>query len=177
MQSLWRVACVRIPRFPIGAVWRAVQRAGSGTGGAGAQLLLPFTAPPTPSSSSPNGSRSCTSLAPRSPRRAARHTAPIGNLGMRTQATRHSNCTADLHDSVNSSASHSAAPLLHDNGHASLADGGGRTARRETAAFAPPSSATGFAPDAEADRAAEHRAATLFAGDDERSSRFARESR
>ena len=56
MQSLWRVACVRIPRFPIGAVWRAVQRAGSGTGAAGAQLLLPFTAPPTPSSSSPNGS-------------------------------------------------------------------------------------------------------------------------
>ncbi len=56
MQSLWRVACVRIPRFPIGAVWRAVQRAGSGTGAAGAQLLLPFTAPPIPSSSSPNGS-------------------------------------------------------------------------------------------------------------------------
>ncbi len=25
MPSLWRVACVRIPRFPIGAVWRAAQ--------------------------------------------------------------------------------------------------------------------------------------------------------
>ena len=52
MQSLWRVACVRIPRFPIGAVWRAVQSGGSGTGAGGAQLLLPFTAPNNPSSSS-----------------------------------------------------------------------------------------------------------------------------
>jgi protein ImuB len=26
VQSLWRVACVRIPRFPIGAVWRAARR-------------------------------------------------------------------------------------------------------------------------------------------------------
>ena len=25
MSSLWRVACVRIPRFPVGAVWRANQ--------------------------------------------------------------------------------------------------------------------------------------------------------
>ena len=53
MQSLWRVACVRIPRFPIGAVWRAVRRGDSGTGAVAAQLLLPFTAPPPPSSSSP----------------------------------------------------------------------------------------------------------------------------
>jgi hypothetical protein len=28
---------------------------------------------------------------------ASRHTAPIGNLGMRTQATRHVDCTANLH--------------------------------------------------------------------------------
>ena len=31
MQSLWRVACVRIPRFPIGAVWRAARRGEVGT--------------------------------------------------------------------------------------------------------------------------------------------------
>ena len=53
MQSLWRVACVRIPRFPIGAVWRAVRRGGSGTAAADAQLLLPLTPPLPPSSSSP----------------------------------------------------------------------------------------------------------------------------
>ena len=53
MQSLWRVACVRIPRFPIGAVWRAVRRAGSGTAAADGQLLLPLTPPLPPSSSSP----------------------------------------------------------------------------------------------------------------------------
>ena len=56
MQSLWRVACVRIPRFPIGAVWRAARRGDSGTGAVAAQLLLPFTAPPPPSSSSPQPS-------------------------------------------------------------------------------------------------------------------------
>ena len=56
MQSLWRVACVRIPRFPIGAVWRAVRRGDSGTGAVAAQLLLPFTAPPPPSSSNPQPS-------------------------------------------------------------------------------------------------------------------------
>ena len=66
-----------------------------------------------------SGRRSCASGvgSPVSPRRAARHTAPIGNLGMRTQATRHSNCTADLHGSMSSSPS----ALLHQNGHASLA--------------------------------------------------------
>ncbi len=55
MQSLWRVACVRIPRFPIGAVWRAARSGGSGTGGADAQLLLPLTTPngANPSSSNP----------------------------------------------------------------------------------------------------------------------------
>src|SRR3954468_14203458 len=61
-----------------------------------------------------NGNRSCTSVAPRSPRLAARHTAPIGNLGMRTQATRHSNCTVDLHDSMRTPAS-----FLHQNPHPS----------------------------------------------------------
>ena len=37
MQSVWRVACVRIPRFPIGAVWRA-ERGGP----LSAQLQLPL---------------------------------------------------------------------------------------------------------------------------------------
>jgi protein ImuB len=45
VQSQWRVACVRIPRFPIGAVWRAARRGEVGTPGAGAQLLLPLTSP------------------------------------------------------------------------------------------------------------------------------------
>lgn len=54
MQSRWRVACVRIPRFPIGAVWRAARRGEGGTGAADAQLLLPLTLsaampPPAPS--------------------------------------------------------------------------------------------------------------------------------
>ncbi len=41
MPSLWRVACVRIPRFPVGAVWRANQGP--------RQLGLGLTAPePTP---------------------------------------------------------------------------------------------------------------------------------
>ncbi len=44
MQSEWRVACVRIPRFPIGAVWRAVRRGDAGTGAVDAQLHLPFSA-------------------------------------------------------------------------------------------------------------------------------------
>ena len=35
MQSMWRVACVRIPRFPIGAVWHRAIAEGS------AQLLMP----------------------------------------------------------------------------------------------------------------------------------------
>ena len=46
MQSEWRVACVRIPRFPIGAVWRAVRRGDAGTDAVGAQLLLPLQLPP-----------------------------------------------------------------------------------------------------------------------------------
>lgn len=56
MQSLWRVACVRIPRFPIGAVWRAVRRGDSGTAARDAQLLLPLTPPTLPSSSNPRAS-------------------------------------------------------------------------------------------------------------------------
>ena len=40
MSSLWRVACVRIPRFPVGAVWRANQGP--------KQLGLGLTAEPAP---------------------------------------------------------------------------------------------------------------------------------
>ena len=43
MQLEWRVACVRIPRFPIGAVWRAARR--GDLGASGVQLLLPFRIP------------------------------------------------------------------------------------------------------------------------------------
>jgi protein ImuB len=56
VQSEWRVACVRIPRFPIGAVWRAARRGEIGEPTPDAQLLLPLTlpdaAPPRTSSSS-----------------------------------------------------------------------------------------------------------------------------
>ena len=45
MQSEWRVACVRIPRFPIGAVWRAARRGETGVPTHDAQLLLPLTLP------------------------------------------------------------------------------------------------------------------------------------
>lgn len=51
MSSLWRVACVRIPRFPVGAIWRANQgprQLGLGLGlGAGSGLAAE-PAPPTP---------------------------------------------------------------------------------------------------------------------------------
>jgi protein ImuB len=40
VQLEWRVACVRIPRFPIGAVWRAARRGDLGV--SDVQLLLPF---------------------------------------------------------------------------------------------------------------------------------------
>ena len=40
MQLEWRVGCVRIPRFPIGAVWRAARR--GDLGARDVQLLLPF---------------------------------------------------------------------------------------------------------------------------------------
>ena len=61
MQSEWRVACVRIPRFPIGAVWRAARRGETGGPTHDAQLLLPLTLPDagpphTPSSSLPPSS-------------------------------------------------------------------------------------------------------------------------
>ena len=49
-------------------------------------------------SSGPGGIRSC----PFPAAIACCHTAPIGNLGMRTQATRHFDCTADLHDVMRS---------------------------------------------------------------------------
>src|SRR3954468_14203457 len=51
VQLEWRVACVRIPRFPIGAVWRAARR--GDLGATDVQLLLPFreasslTSPPS----------------------------------------------------------------------------------------------------------------------------------
>jgi protein ImuB len=47
VQSEWRVACVRIPRFPIAAVWRSARR--GDLGATGAQLLLPFQASDLPS--------------------------------------------------------------------------------------------------------------------------------
>jgi len=60
VQSEWRVACVRIPRFPIGAVWRAARRGETGEPTPGAQLLLPLTlpdaAPPRTNPSSPSDS-------------------------------------------------------------------------------------------------------------------------
>src|SRR5687768_14952740 len=39
LQTEWRVACVRIPRFPIGAMLRAQER---GVGKGDVQLLLPM---------------------------------------------------------------------------------------------------------------------------------------
>ena len=67
MQSLWRVACVRIPRFPIGAVWRAARSGALATQKAGdAQLLLPFTPPSAtlPSLSSPQPNSGAPSSVP-----------------------------------------------------------------------------------------------------------------
>ena len=64
MQSLWRVACVRIPRFPIGAVWRAARRGETGTAGVGGQLLLPLSLPDTASLPNPHGSSVPPSAAP-----------------------------------------------------------------------------------------------------------------
>jgi len=59
VQLEWRVACVRIPRFPIGAVWRAARR--GDLGASDVQLMLPFramdpprlTRQPAPDASSP----------------------------------------------------------------------------------------------------------------------------
>jgi len=47
VQLEWRVACVRIPRFPIGAVWRAARR--GDLGASDVQLLLPFRITEQPS--------------------------------------------------------------------------------------------------------------------------------
>ncbi len=44
MSALWRVACVRIPRFPVGAVWRASQ--GPRQLGLGLETSEPASAPP-----------------------------------------------------------------------------------------------------------------------------------
>ncbi|MEJ7812667.1 MAG: hypothetical protein WKG32_19800 [Gemmatimonadaceae bacterium] len=62
MRSVWRVACVRIPRFPIGAVWRgawgAKPRAGSASPPGDAQLALPLALPfPFPPASPGPGTR------------------------------------------------------------------------------------------------------------------------
>ena len=51
MSSLWRVACVRIPRFPVGAVWRANQgsrQLGLGLGLGPGSGLTAEPAPPPP---------------------------------------------------------------------------------------------------------------------------------
>ena len=40
MQSAWRVACVRIPRFPIGAVWQAARAGAPPEAGATASARL-----------------------------------------------------------------------------------------------------------------------------------------
>ena len=40
MQLEWRVACVRIPRFPIGAVWRAARRGDLGVTDADVEQYL-----------------------------------------------------------------------------------------------------------------------------------------
>ena len=64
MQSLWRVACVRIPRFPIGAVWRAARRGETGTAGVGGQLLLPLSVPEASLPANPRGSSAPPSNAP-----------------------------------------------------------------------------------------------------------------
>jgi len=65
VQSEWRVACVRIPRFPIGAVWRAARRGETGEPTPDAQLLLPLTLPDAPSPRTNPGSPS--NSAPPSP--------------------------------------------------------------------------------------------------------------
>ena len=51
-----------------------------------------------------------------SPAIACCHTAPIGNLGMRTQATRHFECTGNLHGVLH-------ATLFNDNGDSRLVTG------------------------------------------------------
>jgi protein ImuB len=55
---------VRIPRFPIGAVWRAARRGEAGTPEAGGQLLLPLSLPEASPPQSPHGSSEPPSSAP-----------------------------------------------------------------------------------------------------------------
>jgi protein ImuB len=64
VQSLWRVACVRIPRFPIGAVWRAARRGETGTAARDGQLLLPLSLPEASPPQSPHASSAPPSSAP-----------------------------------------------------------------------------------------------------------------
>ena len=66
MQTEWRVACVRIPRFPIGAVYRG-KRAGSGD--AGAQLHLTLVERSTAECSSTPDTRHPERSLPRHPER------------------------------------------------------------------------------------------------------------
>jgi len=64
VQSLWRVACVRIPRFPIGAVWRAARRGETGAAARDGQLLLPLSLPEASPPRSPHASSAPPSSAP-----------------------------------------------------------------------------------------------------------------
>ena len=62
MQSPWRVACVRIPRFPIGAVWtaaagRGTQSAGRETGEEQLELPIAVAADSAPDEASAGGAR------------------------------------------------------------------------------------------------------------------------
>jgi protein ImuB len=83
VQLEWRVACVRIPRFPIGAVWRAARR--GDLGASDVQLLLPFrdlepsrlTRQPAPDASSP---ASAAARSPNSPT-AISMLRPISGIG------------------------------------------------------------------------------------------------
>jgi protein ImuB len=90
---MWRVACVRIPRFPIGAVWHGTVDGGNGQSASSAssqqQLALPLD---TPSTSTRDTTRDTTD--PRSPlARAAGAAAPS-----RTSAAHPSDRTDDAAD-------------------------------------------------------------------------------
>ena len=75
MQSAWRVACVRIPRFPIGAVWRRVEGPQVATREREAQLSLPIRedVPPSASAGARNRQWDETRSEPAPPDAGARH--------------------------------------------------------------------------------------------------------
>src|SRR5437868_2636299 len=58
MEHIWRVACVRIPRFPIGAVWRA----SGGRATSDVQLSLSLSSPADASSPASDGAPTPTIL-------------------------------------------------------------------------------------------------------------------